>query len=863
LSLPAPASLTAVAKPLEEFGEAVGIPVGTWREREDFDEITAPPEFEITVEQARAATGKVLALIAAYGLALEASLRSVDESLHLVPDLRRDQLETFLAQQSEALPLKLDLTLKKAVLVREYFGPAANIRPTLFFYLSTLEKLLSAPLSTIEAWWDEDRPQKLAVLVPDPGLCLDGRYLAVVGGDSTGAFEEDWKRVTAVQRGAEPSQPGAAPAPSELFAAARLQLKWLKVPLQHLTPLHLAVKGPAPPDDPVARRLWIHLLNLCLQFTADTTLPASGNGALTATYQSARQQVTVELERPDRPLPETAPKAASALVSLVEWAYAPPFCGDRLSFIQSTVANALQGIEPKDRYDELVKRAPGFEGEIQTYWRLFMEGKVEEFAGKVQALEELVADTVRAFSERTAALIKSLSDAMLAAVGVVLGSFVAELFKKGPESEILVVGVLLYLAYLLVFPLIYGMSERWWSYRALVRQFEDRRRRFVERLYEGKVKTIVGKHVDKSRGRFRRWFWTTSATYVLVAAALAWLVLVPSPVAPVAYEPPLKRALSGPWTPNEALRAMTPIAQGRLSGGEAVAVDAAGRLYTGTADGLIVRVTRGAGAPDVVETFARTGGRPLGLKFDAAGNLVVADGVKGLLSVDPAGRVESLATEAENLPFGFTDDLAIGRDGTIYFSDASSRFGPDRYLYDLLEGRPHGRLLAYDPARRQTRVLLDDLYFANGVALARDESFVLVNETYRYRIRRLWLTGEKAQQAELLIDNLPGFPDNLTADGEGHLWLALFTVRNDLMDWLSPHPFLKEQLAKLPRSLWPKPAPYGLVAELDEQGRVLRSLHDPGGERANHVTSALAHGGHLYLGSVDGDAIGVLPIPPP
>lgn len=45
---------------------------------------------------------------------------------------------------------------------------------------------------------------------------------------------------------------------------------------------------------------------------------------------------------------------------------------------------------------------------------------------------------------------------------------------------------------------------------------------------------------------------------------------------------------------------------------------------------------------------------------------------------------------------------------------------------------------------------------------------------------------------------------------------------------------------------------------LDEEGRILRSLHDPSGEHLRMITSAKPHGGHLYLGSLDNDRLGRL-----
>jgi sugar lactone lactonase YvrE len=294
-------------------------------------------------------------------------------------------------------------------------------------------------------------------------------------------------------------------------------------------------------------------------------------------------------------------------------------------------------------------------------------------------------------------------------------------------------------------------------------------------------------------------------------------------------------------------------------------VDDRGRLYTGLEDGRIIRITGG----DTIDTVADTGGRPLGVAFSRAGRLagrlIVADARRGLLAVDVAGDgdgggVEILSTEAGGVRFGFTDHLDVASDGIIYFTDASSAYGYGDHLHDLLEARPHGRFLAYDPATGETAVLMDGLHFANGVALAAGEDFVLVNETYRYRIHRYWLKGPRRGSSEILIENLPGFPDNLARASNGNFWVCLFTVRNPMMDRLHPHPLLKRLLAKLPRFVWPGPKPYGLIVEIDPTGGYVRSLHDPTGETLKEITGAVEHDGHLYLGSLHGDRIGKISV---
>ncbi len=348
--------------------------------------------------------------------------------------------------------------------------------------------------------------------------------------------------------------------------------------------------------------------------------------------------------------------------------------------------------------------------------------------------------------------------------------------------------------------------------------------------------------------------------FVLVALpviAIAVFLLQPAPIEPAAYRPPEAPALTGVLAPNDLLQNAELLGLGQIDGPEETAVDSQGRVYGGTQDGKILRLL----SADRLEIFAYTGGRPLGLQFDRHQNLIVCDAHKGLLSIDRQGRMTVLVTAAGGLPFGFTDALDIASDGRIYFTDASFKNNQGEYLFDLLEAKPHGRFLRYDPATGRTEVLLDSLYFANGVALSQDEDFVLINETYRYRIVRYWLKGPKAGTQEIFVDNLPGFPDNLSSNRTGTFWLAMFTVRNPTMDRIHPFPYLKKQLSKLPRSMWPKPKPYGLVLALVEQGNITRSLHDPTGIHLMAVTSAREVGGFLYMGSLHNDRIGKYRLP--
>ena len=258
----------------------------------------------------------------------------------------------------------------------------------------------------------------------------------------------------------------------------------------------------------------------------------------------------------------------------------------------------------------------------------------------------------------------------------------------------------------------------------------------------------------------------------------------------------------------------------------------------------------------------------MGLAFSPAGpwkdHLMVADAVRGLLAVAPNGAVYVLTTKAGDRDFGFLADLAIGDDGMVYMTDASIRHDPDRYIHEILEARPNGRLLRYDPSKGTTVTLAENLYFPTGVLLAPDESYVLVNETCRYRITRYWLRGPRAGSSEVFLNDLPGFPCGLCR-GKNTIWIALVSTRSTVVDWLHPNSFLKGIVSKMPMSLWPGMKAEGCVLALRENSDKTESRGTGSlifcNETEKHlrgITSVNLIGGKLYLGTLHGDGIGVL-----
>uniref|UniRef100_A0A5F8AJE0 Adipocyte plasma membrane-associated protein n=1 Tax=Macaca mulatta TaxID=9544 RepID=A0A5F8AJE0_MACMU len=314
----------------------------------------------------------------------------------------------------------------------------------------------------------------------------------------------------------------------------------------------------------------------------------------------------------------------------------------------------------------------------------------------------------------------------------------------------------------------------------------------------------------------------------LTVPLLGAMMLLESPIDPQPLsfkEPPL---LLGVLHPNTKLRQAERLFENQLIGPESIA-HIGDVMFTGTADGRVVKLENGE-----IETIARFGSGP-------------CSEVKLLLSSE---------TPIEGKKMSFVNDLTVTQDGRkIYFTDSSSKWQRRDYLLLVMEGTDDGRLLEYDTVTREVKVLLDQLRFPNGVQLSPAEDFVLVAETTMARIRRVYVSGLMKGGADLFVENMPGFPDNIRPSSFGGYWVGMSTIRPNpgfsMLDFLSERPWIKRMIFKLfSQETVMKFVPrYSLVLELSDSGAFRRSLHDPDGLVAAYVSEVHEHDGHLYLGS--------------
>lgn len=184
---------------------------------------------------------------------------------------------------------------------------------------------------------------------------------------------------------------------------------------------------------------------------------------------------------------------------------------------------------------------------------------------------------------------------------------------------------------------------------------------------------------------------------------------------------------------------------------------------------------------------------------------------------------------------------------------------------------PSGRLLQYDPSTDKVNVLVRGLWFANGVAVDKEEDYVVYVESFRLRIAKYYLTGDKRGTIEYIVDGAPSpaYFDGIDCGWKGVNGLSSYCFAvcpsavvpaHKLMWWL-PHPvdiILRTTIMLLPKWMTPKTTPYGGIVVVDpESSSLVDLIQDPTGKEISQLTGVTLHDNKLYLGSLHNDFVGV------
>jgi hypothetical protein len=439
-----------------------------------------------------------------------------------------EALAQFVSRAAQSPQYDLLLEVEKSRLVRRVLDGEPPCEAVLYFTAEAAIAAFRSGIRAIEKALWPDTSRRLLILVLDREVLLRGDSLSVVGG---------------AQLDEAPNE--AARPPADLTIAARAAIRrdeyigWDTEFVTTLTPWHFYF-GTTDASELVPY-LDAAFVLLAALFTCDRARAIAAPGSrptIRAEFRGREHVAFVPIIQGD-PLTDVSIEQRQAVIGLIEWCYqrqsdegdSPDWLADRLPFVQTRVAQALEGRPEDARFRAIATSMPEILQGAKWQWRAFVEGRVSEYLDKVSQLEGMVADTVDHYAERTTALSRGLADTMLAAVAALIGSFIAGAFAQPFDTILFRIGLLTYAGYVFVFPGALGLLSGQGQVAETKASFEAQRTRFNHALYEEKVDEIVSGRVLNAESRYRRWLCGVAAGYLLLTlAAAAAAVVIPQHV---------------------------------------------------------------------------------------------------------------------------------------------------------------------------------------------------------------------------------------------------------------------------------------------------------------------------------------------
>jgi hypothetical protein len=423
-------------------------------------------------------------------------------------------IDDFYEKLEDIQYLEVYLKVEKAALLSHWNLTDPAVATCLYLFPEVLQRALTEPLTDLD-----DGPkalfadsEKLVIFVPARNVALEGDLLAIVGGD-------------ALERPRNSTSPNAD-AVKAVYTKARGELKWIHFELKRLTPLHLKIDGTASQGDDIAAAVYGQLLICSLLYTANQSW--SSKSGWESTFAS--QTSAVKIEIPDAKTIGEMLRAESAddlsspakvIADKVTWIYEDlSQAADRLTVAQNAIVEALEDSDSSTACRLLIRRAADITNRIDWAWQAFISGKLQTYFGQVKQLIETIDSTTKSYNEQVQTFTKTLIDNMLAAVAVIVGSFIAAMFKSPFQSSVFLFGTGAYVLYLLIFPIGVGLSSTWQRFCESRKDFRNRILYFSRGVPSEQVKVIVGSTVDDRERWFERWFAVTTALYLTAALCL-------------------------------------------------------------------------------------------------------------------------------------------------------------------------------------------------------------------------------------------------------------------------------------------------------------------------------------------------------
>lgn len=521
-------ALTLTAAPLLRLGEVLGLQADALAAVERADRLAG------TFEVPSAAIGSVLAteldaFVREYGDAGRLEVRTGDlPDLTVAGGYNPDEFERLrMEAASKTTRYTVVIELDKEALASGLgqASDAATVR--VFFFARVAEAHLGRGPRAIEQELWGDASKRLVLVVLDEDTFSLGVQLSILGGAYVDRVGDEITR--------SPS------ADLRRMATRRNDyVGWDSELMTCLTPAHFR-REPSDKGAGLIRCVDNLVVGLGAMYLCDRARSVErpdGSRFVQAEFRG-REHVAFVPIRWDVELPAVVSTHVDAVADVVDWCYelvperrSADMIGDRLPFVQTRVAQLLEGRLESERLAAFALAMPAIGEGVRWHWRSFIEGRVTEYLDQVSQLETAVGETVAKLSEQTSNLVKRLSETSLAAVAALIGSFIAATFKDPFQVDLFRIGMLAYAGYVLAFPLAIGLTSAVGEARVTEKMFGAQRKNLATVLGDSRVDELIAGRTAAATDRFHFWTKLVALAFALAAvAAIVAAIVVPSAVA--------------------------------------------------------------------------------------------------------------------------------------------------------------------------------------------------------------------------------------------------------------------------------------------------------------------------------------------
>jgi len=450
------------------------------------------------------------------GVLLQALGASLTLRIHLAEAVFYVQIEAGMSQRpfDEGLEemrkrpgtteVQIELKIAKAEILRQLSLLRETHHSLFYFFWENGAKLLTAPLLQLDTLLFTAPSKPTLIVVSEAGARFKGKLLQVIGEDEASAVSQS---PPAISKDLQEQL-------DRFYADEASRPGWIGFKLKYLTPLHFIGDWSRTSNEKVSQATTKLLLDLCLLFTANRTSYDEQSHRFQSCFSNSDRTIKLEFDRQPLTLQPT-----KLLTELADWISSGKD-QDRRTIFQTTAARMLVSEAPAAAYTLFAQSLASLYAEACWHYRVFVDEKVDKHFEDIQKLSNYVAETAKKISENIDLVTKSITDALLATIGVLVVTVLAALVKNDASTSIFMISLRVYAVYLAFYAL-YRMGSLWHSYLLTQKDAEEYAATYALKLGKENVQKFT-KPIDRRKCQFNVWFWGTAFLYVGLTLSLWW-----------------------------------------------------------------------------------------------------------------------------------------------------------------------------------------------------------------------------------------------------------------------------------------------------------------------------------------------------